>query len=464
MPDTTIFEAETSDVAASEAAMSATAAAAIVHTPSGVIAHSGVLERLTALHPKLIDLKLDRVVRLLHRLGDPHLALTNVIHVSGTNGKGSTLAFIRAGLEAAGLSTNTYTSPHLVHFTERVRLADGPITETHLLDVLERCEQANGAEPITLFEITTAAAMLAFAENPADANLIEVGLGGRFDATNVFPAPAMTVITPVSLDHVDFLGHDVAKIAWEKAGILKNRRPGVVAGQSPEALTAIETVAAEVGAPIAVSGQDWRVEPAQDGADNPGGFTFIDGDTRFELPAPALAGAWQIGNAGAALAALNRLDGFDLTYEAARGAVLNVHWPARLQRLTCGPLVDALAGRALWLDGGHNAAAATALAETLATWPERPRLIVGMLATKDNATFFANLRAVADQVEIITGPGAAALPVDLLAEFARASGMAARTHSSLADGIAALAADGGSAPVLIVGSLYLAGAVLAENG
>jgi dihydrofolate synthase/folylpolyglutamate synthase len=415
------------------------------------------LDRLSALHPKLIDLKLDRVLRLLQRLGDPHLSLPNVIHVAGTNGKGSTVAFIRAGLEAAGLRVNTHTSPHLVNYTERVRLADGPIAEPHLLEVLKRCEQANGDDPITLFEITTVAALLAFAESPADATLVEVGLGGRFDATNVFPAPAVTAITPVSLDHVDFLGRDVEKIAWEKAGILKSGRPGIIAAQSQDAMRSIQDVATEVGAPLHTYGDDWRVER------HAAGFRFIDGANTFDLPLPALAGNWQIGNAGTALAVLNRLEGFDLTPGIAAAAMRNVSWPGRLQPLKFGPFVELLKPRALWLDGGHNAAAAIALADTLAEWPEPPHIIVGMLATKDNTAFFRALGRITDQVEIIKGPGVAALDVDSLAAFARSSGLKATPHNSLSAAVKAVAAEGGTAPVLIAGSLYLAGEVLAAH-
>lgn len=422
------------------------------------LANSGVLDRLSILHPKLIDLKLDRVLRLLQRLGDPHLALPKIIHVAGTNGKGSTLAFIRAGLEAAGLRVNTHTSPHLVNYTERVRLADGPIAEHRLLDVLERCEQVNGDDPITLFEITTVAALLAFAENPADATLVEVGLGGRFDATNVFPTPAITAITPVSLDHVEFLGRVVGKIAWEKAGILKFGRPGVIASQTPEAMQSIADVAAEVGAPLAVCGDHWRTERTDKG------FRYIDGDLDFALSVPALAGKWQIGNAGTALAVLKRLEGFKLTQGIAEAAMQNVSWPGRLQRLRSGPLVDRIHPRALWLDGGHNAAAAAALAETLMDWQEPPRLIIGMLATKDNTAFFQNLRPIVDRVDVIQGPGVSALQAEDLANFARSAGVVATPRASLEDAVSAIAAEGGKSPVLIAGSLYLAGQVLSEHG
>lgn len=423
------------------------------------VAGSAVVERLTALHPKLIDLSTGRIERLLGRMGEPHLTLPRVVHVAGTNGKGSTVAFLRAGLEAAGLRTNVYTSPHLVRFTERIRLGGREIDEDRLLATLERCEAANAGAPITFFEILTAAALVAFADAPADATVVEVGLGGRYDATNVFPAPAVAAITPVSIDHVDFLGPDLARIAWEKAGVLKSGRPAVSAPQAAPALQTIQGAAAEVGARLAVGGVDWRVHATATG------FLFEDGDAVFALPRPSLAGRWQIVNAGVALAALNRLDGFRLTADIARAAVLNVEWPGRLQRLTRGPLATALAPRALWLDGGHNPAAAAALADTLAGWPEPPRCIVGIAATKDAEGFLAALGPVLERIEAVAIPGAAnALSAEDLAAAARSVGMTATAHPSLTAATAAVAAEGGDAPVLIAGSLYLAGHVLRDNG
>lgn len=423
------------------------------------VAGSAVVERLTALHPKLIDLSTERIERLLHRLGDPHLALPRVIHVAGTNGKGSTTAFLRAGLEAAGLKVNVFTSPHLVRFTERIRLGGVEVTEAALLETLERCEVLNDGAQITFFEILTAAAFLAFAEHPADATIVEVGLGGRFDATNVFPAPAVAAISSVSIDHVDFLGPDLGRIAWEKAGVLKRDRPAVIAPQTPQALAAIEAVALEVGARAAYGDRDWRAR------DMGAGLRFEDGDLALDLPRPGLAGHWQIANAGLALAALNRLPDFTLTEAIARGAVLGAVWPGRLQRLKRGPLVAASGRRALWLDGGHNPAAAAALAVTLADWPTPPRLIVGMLKTKDAAAYMRELAPVVGRVEAVAVPGAATtLDAKALVEAATAAGLAARPHADLAAAVAAIAGEAGDAPILIAGSLHLAGHVLRDHG
>jgi len=431
------------------------------HSPEPLdrVAGSGVVERLTALHPKLIDLSTDRIERLLHRLGDPHLRLQRVVHVAGTNGKGSTVAFMRAGLEAAGLSVNVYTSPHLVRFTERVRIAGQEIGEEALLSALERCETANDGAQITFFEMLTAAAFLAFSDRPADATLVEVGLGGRFDATNVFPAPAVSVVTPVSIDHVDFLGDDIARIAWEKAGVIKPGRPAVIAPQTPAAMATIQATADEVGAVLAVGGRDWQAAAIGDA------LRFRDGALDYTLPRPTLVGDWQITNAGTALAALNRLPDVDLTREVAATAMRQARWPGRLQRLTEGPIARALAPRALWLDGGHNPGAGAALAETLKSWPKTPRLIVGMLATKDAAGYLEPLRSVTDRIETVVVPGAGKpLSPEALADVARSVGFAATPHPSLAAAVKAVAAEVGDAPTLIAGSLHLAGYVLQENG
>lgn len=424
------------------------------------IAGSAVVERLTALHPKLIDLSTGRIERLLRRLGDPHLGLNRVIHVAGTNGKGSTVAMLRAGLEAAGLSVNVYTSPHLVRFTERVRRGGQEISEDALLSVLERCENANDGAQITFFEILTAAAFLAFADQPADANLIEVGLGGRYDATNVFPAPALSVITPVSIDHVDFLGDELGQIAWEKAGILKHGRPGVIAPQHPTALQTIQATATDVGAALAIGDQDWSIAASGDG------LRFQDSwnGQAFKLPRPALQGDWQIVNAGTALAALNRLEGVALTEQVAASALLNAHWPGRLQRLRTGPLVEAAAPRALWLDGGHNPGAGEALADTLRYWPKAPRLIVGMLATKDAAGYLAPLAQIADRIEVVDVPGAGKpMPAALLVEAAHSVGLAATPHTSLAAAVDAVLQETDEGPLLIAGTLHLAGHVLQSH-
>ncbi|WP_297341353.1 folylpolyglutamate synthase/dihydrofolate synthase family protein, partial [Pseudophaeobacter sp.] len=307
-----------------------------------------ILARMLALHPKIIDLTLDRVWRLLERLDNPQDKLPPVIHLAGTNGKGSTQAMIRAGLEGWGKSVHAYTSPHLARFHERIRLAGELITEQHLTEVLDECYATNGDESITYFEITTVAALLAFARTAADYTLLEVGLGGRLDATNVIAQPALTVITPISIDHEQFLGDTLTKIATEKAGIIKRGVPVVVGPQPDEALEVIEATAARLGAPLIASGQQWHVSQERDR------LVFQDERGLLDLPMPALLGAHQVQNAGAALAALRHLGAEEAACEA---AMKQARWPARMQRLTSGPLVAAAGQAELWLDGGHNAAA-----------------------------------------------------------------------------------------------------------
>ena len=410
-----------------------------------------------ALHPKVIDLTLDRIERLLAALDHPERRLPPVVHVAGTNGKGSTVAMIRAGLEARGDRVHVYTSPHLARFHERIRLAGELIDEDALIALLERCESANGGAPITFFEITTAAALLAFAETPADFVLLEVGLGGRLDATNAVARPAATVITPVSLDHQQYLGETLAAIAGEKAGILKRGVPCVVGPQAAEGLAAIEARAARVGAPLLVEGQDWQVWEER------GRLAYLDETGLLDLPRPNLIGAHQVANAGAALRVL-RLLGSDEA--AAEAAVTRAEWPARLQRLRRGPLVEA-AGRAeLWLDGGHNPAAGVALAEALGRLPDRPtHLVTGMLRTKDAAGF---LRPLADRARDLRGvsiPGeAATLSAEETVAAARAAGLAAETAADVGAAIAEITARDPDCRILICGSLYLAGQVLRTNG
>ncbi len=396
-----------------------------------------VLARLTALHPKLIDLKLDRVQRLLERLGNPERRLPLTIHVAGTNGKGSTVAFMRAMLEAAGRRVHAYTSPHLVRFNERIVVAGKMLSDGELLALLEECERANGGQPITFFEITTAAAFLAFSRASADVLLLEVGLGGRLDTTNTVERPAVTAIAPVARDHTQFLGETLAEIAAEKAGIIKPGVPLALAPQEAEARAVILAKAAEAGAPVH---DDWRVSEG------------VYHGRRLTLPLPALglAGAHQAGNAGLALACL---EGFGLPEEAMVHGLETAHWPARLQRLALAPEI--------WLDGGHNPAAGQVLAEWLAGRAERFDLVVGMLDTKDRDRFLAALAPHVGQTVTVPVPGSAAsVPAEALAETARAAGM----EAAAAPGVeAALERLGGVRPVLIAGSLYLAGAVLAER-
>ncbi|MGG7645297.1 bifunctional folylpolyglutamate synthase/dihydrofolate synthase [Rhodovulum sp. YNF3179] len=412
---------------------------------------------MMSLHPKIIDLTLDRVWRLLDRLGNPQDDLPPVIHIAGTNGKGSTLAMIRAGLEARGDRVHAYTSPHLAWFHERIRLAGELISEPALAEVLEECERANDGAPITYFEITTVAALLAFARTPADWCLLEVGLGGRLDATNVIARPAATVITPVSLDHQQYLGDTLAAIAGEKAGIIKRGVPCIVGPQEEAAREVIEARAHRLGAPLSVHGQHWHV------AEERGRLVFQDETGLLDLPRPALIGAHQVQNAGAALAVLRGLGADETVCEA---ALTRAEWPARMQRLGHGPLVAAAPGAELWLDGGHNPAAGAALAEALGRLPARPTYMVcGMLNTKDIGGYMRPLAGRAERLYAVEIPGeTATLPAAETAAAARAAGHDTAEAASVADAVARIVAEAPTARILICGSLYLAGRVLRENG
>lgn len=420
-----------------------------------------VLARLLALHPKVIDLSLDRVWRLLAALGHPERRLPPVIHLAGTNGKGSTLAFLRAMAEAGGLSVHAYTSPHLVRFRERIRLNGRLITEEALTDLLEEVEQVNGDAPITFFEITTAAAFLAFSRTPADLLLLETGLGGRLDATNVVDAPVATVLTPIDLDHQKFLGDTLAAIATEKAHIMKPGAPCVVARQPAEAMAVIEDHAARMGVALLVEDRDWSVTRQADDR-----LSFrMEGDDVQKTQPPGLAGPHQYANAAAALATA-RAAGLALTPEALAQGVLAAEWPARLQRLTRGPLVDMLPdGWELWLDGGHNPSAGRCLAQAAErSWRDRPLVAVcGMMLDKDAAGFLGPLAphlAALRAVDIPNEPNAK--PADALVQAVDLPDAAAApdVESALAELAERVK---GPARVLICGSLYLAGAVLAEN-
>ncbi len=427
-----------------------------------------VLDRLTRLHPKLIDLSLGRIERLLAALGHPEAKLAPVVHIAGTNGKGSTLAFLRAMLEAAGNRVQLYTSPHLVRFHERIRLTGGPIAETDLAALLETCETANREAPITFFEITTAAAFLAFAREPADILLLETGLGGRLDATNLIARPRLTAISPVSVDHVHFLGGTLEEIAFEKAGILKPGVPAAIGPQAPEARAVIERRAGELGAPLHRHGQEWQVRP--EGSAGDGGFVFKGRGEGQSYPAPALPGTYQIENAGLALACAERLEGFGLDAAARTTGLARAEWPGRLQRLTRGPLIALLPeGWELWLDGGHNAAAGVALARDLAEWQaRRPRplhLVYGMLNTKGAQGFLRPLAPCAETLHAVEIPGEpASLSAEEAAQEARAAGFQAQTSANIAAALREIAESRTPGRVLICGSLYLAGQVLAENG
>lgn len=415
-----------------------------------------LLARMMEFHPKIIDLTLDRVWRLLAALDHPERRLPPVIHLAGTNGKGSTQAMIRAGLEGVGLTVHAYTSPHLARFHERIRLSGDLIAEDALSAILDECLCANGTDPITYFEITTCAALLAFSRTPADYTLLEVGLGGRLDATNVVDAPALTIITPVSMDHEQYLGDTLTKIAGEKAGIMKRSVPCVVAAQDDAALDTIEARAVQLGVPLMVQGQHWHV------TSEGGRLIYQDETGLLDLPIPRLAGPHQMQNAGTAIAALRALG----HGEGAEAAVTRAEWPARMQRLRHGPLVEALPRGTLWLDGGHNPAAGQAIAATLKAQGDRPLwLICGMLNTKDVTGFMQPLAPHARQLYAVSIPGeAATLTAEATAQAARAAGLAAVEAESVTSALRSIAETDPTAQVLICGSLYLAGHILRENG
>ena len=419
-------------------------------------AHDAALTRLQGLHPKKIDLSLDRVHRLLESLGRPERRLPPLIHVAGTNGKGSTTAFLRAMAEAAGLRTHVYTSPHLVRFAERIRIAGELITDAELAAVLAEVERVNAGAPITFFELTAAAAFHAFAAHPADLAIIEVGLGGRFDATNVIPCPAVAVIAPVDHDHREFLGDDLAGIAREKAGILKPGGRGVVARQADAARDVIAAEAERVGAELSWMGSDFDIWRAGDGV------AWQGPDELLDLPLPALPGGHQIDNAGLAIAAVRALGDPRIDAGAIATGLTSVRWPARLQRLTAGPLarMAGAVGCDLWLDGGHNPHAARALVTHLRDLRARDgrpvTVIMGLLANKDAAGILAPF-AGQDIRLIFTGfaASAAAAPADLAA-VAAGLGMRTETAPDVTTAVRLATGDGVSAHLLICGSLYLA--------
>jgi len=429
-----------------------------------------IVARLTALHPKRIDLSLDRLQRLLAALDHPEKQLPPVIHVAGTNGKGSTVAFLRAILEAAGQRVHVYTSPHLVRFNERFRIG-GPggsklVSDEELVATMEECERANAGGRITVFEITTAVGLMLFARHPADVLLLEVGLGGRLDATNVVDYPVATIITRISIDHTDFLGDSLDKIAAEKAGILKRGVPAIIASQPRDALAVIERQAARLGVPLKVAGESWTATEER------GRLVYQDETGLLDLPPPKLYGRHQFENAGLAIAALRAIKKFVVPPAAYDAGMVKAEWPARLHRLGQGRLVDlAPAGSELWLDGGHNPDGGRAIAAALADLEERVSrplvLIVGMLASKDCEGFLSNFAGLARRMIAVPVPGVeTGLSATTVADTARAIGLSATTRESLTEAlVAARKLDLDPPPrILITGSLYLAGEVLRENG
>jgi len=428
------------------------------------------IEDLLKLHSRIVDLSLGRITRLLETLGSPHLKMPPVIHIAGSNGKGSASAFSRALLEAAGYRVHVHTSPHLVHWRERYRigLKGGGrfIDDNGLADVLKRVSAANDGQPITVFEILTAAAFLLFAEQPADAAIIEVGLGGRFDATNVIARPAVSLIMPIALDHQFFLGERVEDIAAEKAGIIKRESPVVIGFQESEAARNILIEKAwQMEAPVSVYGQDYMAH------EEPGRMVFRNRSGLMNLPLPRLAGAFQISNAAAAIEAVSAA-GFKVRELATGHAMNNVNWPGRMQKLHNGRLADLLPpGTELWLDGGHNPAAGAATAQAIRQICETKKrkliLVCGMINIKDSAGYLAAFRDVATR--ICTVPvrfSDAGIPPAILAESARSVGLKAQDFESIADALADIHhTTEASAPlVLICGSLYLVGDILQQNG
>ena len=424
-----------------------------------------ILARVAELHPRKIDLSLGRTERLLAALGDPHRRLPRTIHVAGTNGKGSTVAFLRAMLEAAGQRVHTYTSPHLVRFNERIRLAGKLVDDDALIAALERCERVNAGAPVTFFEITTAAAFSLYAEHPADWLLLEVGLGGRFDSTNVIADPAATIVTPVSIDHAEFLGDTIEAIAGEKAGIFKPGAPAIAGFQDERALRVLEGAARRALSPLMVAGRDFDVREEN------GRLIFEDANGLLDLPLPRLAGRHQHQNAATAIAAL-RAVAPDLPARAFDDGLAHVEWPARLQRISRGKIVElAPPGAEIWLDGGHNEDGARVMAEAIGEMASRKdaplALICGALATKDVRAILAHFVDLARCIVAVpvSGDHYGRTPADV-AGAARDLGVFAQEASSVEDAIRAVAAMKWAKPprILICGSLYLAGAALAFNG
>jgi dihydrofolate synthase / folylpolyglutamate synthase len=429
-----------------------------------------VIARLSALHPKRIDLSLDRMQRLLAALDHPQQKLPPVIHVAGTNGKGSTVAYLRAILEAAGLRVHTFTSPFLVRINECYRLgrAGGGVLvgDDELVGVLRHCERVNAGEPITLFEAETAAAFCLFVQHPADVCLLEVGLGGRLDSTNVIESPLASVITPVSLDHMEYLGDSLTAIAGEKAAIIKRGVPVISAEQVPDAMAVIETQARRMRAPLFAAGEQWHVSVER------GRLVYQDDRGLMDLAAPKLFGRHQFDNAGLAIATLRALDRLKIGHTAFEAGIVNADWPARMQRLSSGTLIEfGPKGSEIWLDGGHNAEGGRVAAAALGDLEERvsrPLVVIcGMMANKDASAFLANFAGLTRHIMAVDIPGRGKpMATDRLADAARALGMRVEASASVEAALRTLSNLAYEVPprILITGSLYLAGHVLALNG
>ena len=430
----------------------------VASKPAAPRASDAILARLLDLHPKAIDLSLGRMTRLLDALGNPERAMPPVIHVAGTNGKGSVVAYLDTMLRAAGYRVNSYVSPHLVRFAERIRLGGVPIAEDSLRASLTHCEAVNDGAPITFFEITTAAAFHAFRHNPSDVLVLEVGLGGRLDATNVIARPALTVITPVSIDHTHYLGETLPLIAAEKAGILKQGVTGVIGRQEAEAGAVIERVAGGVGAPLARLGREWSFERAASH------LLVQDASGGWRYPLPGLAGGHQVENAALAAVCTRALSGFEVGDAAIAQGLSEARWPGRLQRIPWAGLAD---GWELWADGGHNEAAALALARVAEGWADGPLdLVVGMLNTRPPKDFVGPLAPFVRRLAAVVIPDqAASATAAEIASAARSLGIVSEMDASVGDAVTRLS-SGAAQPgrILVCGSLYLVGDVLATAG
>ena len=415
-----------------------------------------VLAELAALHPKLIDLGLERTFEILEVLGNPQKSLPPVIHLAGTNGKGSTAALIRAIANEAGLTCHVYSSPHLCRFHERIRLADKLIDDEMLIDLLEEVARRNAGKPITFFEVTTAAAFLAFSRVPADLVILETGLGGLLDSTNVIDNPAACVITPVARDHEHFLGSDITEIGRQKAGIFKTGTPAIIARQTDDAALGIKEIATEKQISSYWMGQDFDYQVTDKAL-----IITIDG-TSYHAPLPALVGAHQHGNAALAAAALH-YSGITSIKEAVTG-ISQAIWPGRVQKLSTGDLLSYTNGTPIWLDGAHNAHGANALVDAMSGLGDEPKwaIVVGALNTRPIADFLAQIAPIASQIVAITIPEQdAALSADEIQKAAEERGISCLTAPTIEEALSAIKNE---PQILICGSLYLAGHVLMANG
>jgi dihydrofolate synthase / folylpolyglutamate synthase len=429
-----------------------------------------VIARLSALHPNRIDLSLDRMHRLLEQLDHPERKVPPVIHVAGTNGKGSTVAYLRAMLEAAGLRVHAYTSPYLVRINESFRLgrAGGGVlvNDDELLAAFDDCERINAGAPLTFFEAKTAVAFGLFARHPADVLLLEVGLGGRLDSTNVIEAPLASVIASISMDHTEFLGDSLAAIAGEKAAIIKRNVPVISAEQPREVMAVIEQEAKRMRAPLFAAGEGWHV------GIECGRLVYQDERGLMDLAAPKLFGRHQFDNAGLAIATLRAIEKLKIPGAAFETGIVNAEWPARMQRISSGQLIGwGPPGCEIWLDGGHNAEGGRVVAAALGDLEERVSrplvVIAGMMANKDAGAFLANFAGLTRHIMAVAIPDQPnAMPPERLADAARALGMRVEISVGVEAALRTLAGLAYEIPprILITGSLYLAGHVLALNG